>query len=103
MTTLEKALDQASEIAKTLGVSEGTMDTFVFPEPVNIVKKKRGMPVAYYTLTHAVIAKRVGWAQIIVKGTRKSNNSVLPIRLRWDEFLVSERHLLENALLKSNA
>lgn len=93
----------ASEIAKTLGVTEGTFETFEFPEPVDIVKKKGCMPVAYYTLTHAVIAKGDGWTQIIAKGTRKYYNSDLPICLRWNQFLAPERYLLENALLKSNA
>ena len=92
----------ASEIAKALGVTEGTK-TFRFPEPVDIIQTKGCMPVAYYTLTHADITERAGWTQIIVKGTWRYYNFDLPICLRWNQFLAPARHLLENALLKSNA
>lgn len=92
----------ASEIAKTPGVTEGTK-TFEFPEPVDIIQTKGCMPEAHYTLTHADVTERAGWTQIIVKGIWHFHDIDLPIYLRWNQFLAPAKHLIEDALLKSNA
>ena len=92
----------ASEIAKALGVTEGTK-TFEFPEPVKAIQAKGGMPGVHYTLTHADIIERAGRVQIIVKGTLHFLGINWPVYVKWNQVLASARHLLENALLKSNA
>ena len=93
----------ASEIAKALGVTEGTK-TFKFQEPVDIIQAKGCMSEAHYTMTQADITERAGWTQIIVKGTwHYHDDTDLPMELTWRNFLAPARHLLENALLKSNA
>lgn len=94
----------ASEIAKTLGVTEGTK-TFGFTEPVVFSQKRGCMPETQYTITSADITERNGWTRIIVKGTYQSAYSLKPLSLflKWDQLLVPARHLIENALLKFNA
>lgn len=94
----------ASEIAKALGVTEGTK-TFEFPEPVVFSQKGGRMPEAQYSIASADITERNGWTRIIIKGTQQTAYSLRPLSLflKWDQLPSPARHLIEDALLRFNA
>ena len=94
------------EIAKALGVTEGTKKTFEFPEPVVFSQKRKGMPERQYTITSAIVINEKDWNGIILGGTSRSAQTLGGQRdcaLNWFQLLAPAKRFFEKALLKSNA